>query len=448
MLSSGCDVCACRVLLLEEVWIGEHATCPSLGSPDGVALTASSAFSSTFWVSSFVSEVLGFSTSNTRAVTVTASQTSYPFSHFSLRFLLPPCTFCGLPILLWGRVKVWDGYAGSVSTPFSKMSANKDAASSSVVGQSGKDVSGEVHVEKSMDKLNMREFCERFCIPNGVSVHLVDEEAVSTEKFADKRYLLHQGAIQCWAPVPPSIIVKEFLHITQIPPAYIHPNMVRVLMGCSILSMLFNLDLSLLEVLFIYSIKKEKNDIYSFVASFPSLQLVTSLPDSTKGAVKGHVLVKGLWAGLSVHPDMQFAPNHSLKAPKGEVGRVGGKASFDRLNRLFEIAADERSCETLLSAQNLRLVTQEPQPYVLNILPRRLPKKVVAGKHFISKISHSTRRAKGRCPGTQALLNEREEKRQEGTLRKAPGDKRSAPSPPADGPRGKEEEGFPQREKR
>ena len=37
MLSSGCDVCACRVLLLEEVWIGEHATCPSLGSPDGVA---------------------------------------------------------------------------------------------------------------------------------------------------------------------------------------------------------------------------------------------------------------------------------------------------------------------------------------------------------------------------------------------------------------------------
>ena len=36
MLSSGCDVCECRVLLPEEVWIGERATCPSLGSPDGV----------------------------------------------------------------------------------------------------------------------------------------------------------------------------------------------------------------------------------------------------------------------------------------------------------------------------------------------------------------------------------------------------------------------------
>ena len=37
MLTSGCDVRECRVLLLEEVRIGERATCPSLGSPDGVA---------------------------------------------------------------------------------------------------------------------------------------------------------------------------------------------------------------------------------------------------------------------------------------------------------------------------------------------------------------------------------------------------------------------------
>ena len=33
------------------------------------------------------------------------------------------------------------------------------------------------------------------------------------------------------------------------------------------------------------------------------------------------------------------------------------KASFDRLNMLFEIAAVERSYETLLSTQNLRSVT-------------------------------------------------------------------------------------------
>ena len=177
---------------------------------------------------------------------------------------------------------------------FKKLSTNKGAASSSAAGQSGKDAFGEVHAEKSVDKLNMREFRERFCIPNGVSVHLVDEEAVSTEKFADNAiyFTKEQFNDGLWFPLP--LLFKEFLHFTQIPPAYIHPNIVRVLMGCSILSMLFNLDLSLLEVLFIYSIKKGKNDVFNLAAHLPSLQFVTDLPDSTKGGAKGHVLVRGV----------------------------------------------------------------------------------------------------------------------------------------------------------
>ena len=167
-----------------------------------------------------------------------------------------------------------------------------------------------------MDKLNVREFYEHFCIPNGVSVHLVDGEAVSTEKSVDNAiYFTTKEQFNAGLRFPLPLLFKEFLHVTLIRPAYIHPNMVRVLMGCSVLSVLFDLDLSLLEVLFIYSIKKRKNDIHSFVASLPSLQLVTSLPNSTKGAARGHVLVKGVWAGLTEHPDRQFAPNQSLKAP-------------------------------------------------------------------------------------------------------------------------------------
>ena len=106
------------------------------------------------------------------------------------------------------------------------------------------------------------------------------------------------------------------------------------------------------------------------------------------------------------------------------------KVSFDRLNRLFEIAAAERSCDTLLSAQNLRSVMKEPQPYVLNILPRQLPEEVVAGEHFVlqdlpfyaavQKVDARTRKAR---------LTDREVKRKEGLLRKAPGEKRSGPSP-------------------
>ena len=46
------------------------------------------------------------------------------------------------------------------------------------------------------------------------------------------------------------------------------------------------------------------------------------------------------------------------------------KASFDRLNMLFEITTIERHYLMLLSARNLLAVVQEPQSYILNILPR------------------------------------------------------------------------------
>ena len=165
------------------------------------------------------------------------------------------------------------------------MSANKEATSSGP--------SGDAHAEKSVDKLNVGEFRERFCIPNGVLVELIDEEVMTTKKSEDNAIFFTKEQFNAGLRFPLPSLFKEFLHFTQIPPAYIHPNMVRVLMGCNILSMLFNLDLSLLEVLFVYSLKKGKNDIFSMVAHLPFLQLVIELPDSTKGGAKGHVLIRG-----------------------------------------------------------------------------------------------------------------------------------------------------------
>ena len=136
---------------------------------------------------------------------------------------------------------------------------------------------------------------------------------MSTVKSGDNSICFTKEQFNAGLHFPLPSLFKQFLYYTKIPPALIHPNFVRVLMGCSILDMLFSLGLSLLEVLFLYSIKKAKNDIFSLASSIPSLQLVTGLPDSTKGAARRHVLVKGTWAGLTVHPDKQFAPNQSLK---------------------------------------------------------------------------------------------------------------------------------------
>ena len=118
------------------------------------------------------------------------------------------------------------------------MSAKKEVASSGPAGDAP---------EKSVDKMSVKEFRERFCIPNGVLVEFLDEEeVVSTEKAEGRAITFSNEQFNAGLRFPLPVLFKEFLHFTQIPPAFIHPNTVRVLMGCSILNMLFNLDLSLL----------------------------------------------------------------------------------------------------------------------------------------------------------------------------------------------------------
>ena len=142
--------------------------------------------------------------------------------------------------------------------------------------------------EKAIDKLDVNEFRERFLIPNGVSIDLVNEEAaMPTEKGEENVMLFTKEQFNAGLRFPLPALFKEFLHFSQIPPIFIHPNLVRVLMGCSIINMLYNLDLTLLEVFFVYSLKKANNDIFSVSVHLPSLQVVTELPDSTKGGAGG-----------------------------------------------------------------------------------------------------------------------------------------------------------------
>ena len=207
-----------------------------------------------------------------------------------------------------------------------RMPAKRDTASSSVAGLGGK--SGRIVVNlgrpyprKPTEFLNEREFRDHFYFSNDISVHLVEGDPMPIEKVRHNAMYFTKEQFNAGLRFPLSSFFKQFLHYTQIPPNFIHPNIVWVLIGCSILITLFYLDLSLLEVLFIYTIKKSKKDIFSMFAHISSLQLVTGLLDSNKGEAKGHALVRGAWAGLMEHPEMDFCPNHSLKIP----GRDGSE---------------------------------------------------------------------------------------------------------------------------
>ena len=193
------------------------------------------------------------------------------------------------------------------------MSSKKKAASTARAGNVQ---------EKSTDKLSVQEFRERLRIPHDVLIDLVNEEvAMPTEKGGENVILFTKEQFNAGLQFPLPALFKEFLHFSQIPPIFIHPNLVRVLMGCSIINMLYSLDLTLLEVFFVYSLKKAKNDIFSLSAHLPSLQMVTELLDSTKGGARGLVAVRGGWAGLPQHPSRPFSPNYTLKIPGNLVLR-------------------------------------------------------------------------------------------------------------------------------
>ncbi|RVW61575.1 hypothetical protein CK203_065307 [Vitis vinifera] len=157
---------------------------------------------------------------------------------------------------------------------------------------------------KAIDKLDAKEFRERFCIPNNVAIELLNGRVlVSSEKTEEKTIIFSKEQFNAGLRFPLPALFKEFLHFTKIPPVFIHPNIVRV-----------------------------KNDIFSMSAHLPSLQLVTELPDSTKGGATGHVVVRGAWAGLLEHPARPFSPNYSLVVPgpelRGPPCGLGGKGVF------------------------------------------------------------------------------------------------------------------------
>ena len=108
-------------------------------------------------------------------------------------------------------------------------------------------------------------------------------------------------------PIPS--LVKQFLHFTRAPLAFIHPNVFWILMGCIVLNSIYKLDISLVEICFIYTLKLRIEDPLSMSAYSPWLKFVIGLPNSSKTEAKGVVLVKGSWYKMSGSQGLPFYLN-------------------------------------------------------------------------------------------------------------------------------------------
>ena len=86
-------------------------------------------------------------------------------------------------------------------------------------------------------------------------------------------------------------------------------------MGYSVLNSLYQLDISLVEICFIYTLKLGIWDHLFMLAHNPLLQFVTGFPDSLKTEAKGVVLVKGSWYETPCSLRLPFDLNQSLSFP-------------------------------------------------------------------------------------------------------------------------------------
>ena len=141
-----------------------------------------------------------------------------------------------------------------------------------------------------MSAEELRSFCQD---PVDIGLELSDIATVSTVGGADNVFYFTPEQFAASLRLPISSLVKQFLHFTRAPPTLIHPNVFRILIGCSVLNFLYQLYISLLDICFIYTLKLGVGGRLFMSAHSPQLQFVTELPDSPKIEARGVVLVRG-----------------------------------------------------------------------------------------------------------------------------------------------------------
>ena len=164
---------------------------------------------------------------------------------------------CVLALLL-----VW--YYGMELTPiFSillllstcSMARGQEETSTSQAGRKrglGRDTPSTSSIISSLSMEELRSYCQ---IPDNIDIELPDDLAELTFGEGDGAVYFIREQLAAGLRIPVSFLVKKFLHFSRVSPALIHLNVIRILVGCSVLNLLYQLDISLVDFFFIYTLK-------------------------------------------------------------------------------------------------------------------------------------------------------------------------------------------------
>ena len=167
-------------------------------------------------------------------------------------------------------------------------------------------------------------------------------------------------------------------------------------MGYSVLDMLFQLDISLLEVLFIYTRWRLRVGYISITLS---------------------ILCNCFCPVVNLLLIILFGWYRQEKV--GHLVEWVEKDSFTRLNKLFKIDGFERNHNVLLSDKNLMVLINDLKPFIIPVFPHVAFPSLVASEHFVLKdLSFYEVVRLADLKARQTRLELWEKKRQEGHLGK------------------------------
>ena len=103
-----------------------------------------------------------------------------------------------------------------------------------------------------ISSMTMEELRTYYEVPDNIDLWLMERADESTLGGEHNGVCFTREHLAVGLHFPVSTIVKQFLNFTLAPPALIHPNVIRVLIGRCMLNHLYQLDLSLVELFIIY----------------------------------------------------------------------------------------------------------------------------------------------------------------------------------------------------
>ena len=117
---------------------------------------------------------------------------------------------------------------------------------------SGRDTPSTSSIISSLSMEELRSYCQ---ILDNIDFELLDSPVESTTSDRDSVVYFTREQHVAGLRFPISSLIKQFLYFSGAPPALIHPNIIRILTGCNVLNVLYQLGISLVEVFFIYTLK-------------------------------------------------------------------------------------------------------------------------------------------------------------------------------------------------